>query len=122
MLTERSRMDQVITGVIDHTVVPVANFIAWSATNGLLLLVFGPIWVAFAVALAFSQGSLDQAWIWIRSLPILLQAVVWLLFLPVVGGLWVWETTWPLFLRLVIVLGLGAWNILVFLPQRAATP
>ena len=48
--------------------------------------------------------------------------MVWLLFLPVVGGLWVWETTWPLFLRLVIVLGLGAWNILVFLPQRAATP
>lgn len=115
-------MDQVITGVIDHTVVPVANFIAWSATNGLLLLVFGAMWVAFAVALVFSQGSLDQAWIWIRSLPILLQAVVWLLFLPVVGGLWVWETTWPLFLRLVIVLGLGAWNILVFLPQRAATP
>ena len=122
MLTERSRMDQVITGVIDHTIVPVANAIAWSATNGLLLLVFGAMWVAFAVALVFSQGSLDQAWIWIRSLPILLQAAVWLLFLPVVGGLWVWETTWPLVLRLVIVLGLGAWNILVFLPQRAAAP
>jgi len=113
-------MDQVISGVVDHTIVPMANLIAWMASNGVLLLIFAGLWAAFGIALVFSQGSIDQAWLWIRSLPILIEAIVWLLFLPVVGGLWVWETTWPLLLRLIVVLGLGFWNILVFLPS--ATP
>jgi len=115
-------MDNVITGIVDHTVVPMGNAIGWMASSGVLLLIFAGLWVAFAAGLIFSQGSLDQAWIWIRSLPILLQVVVWLLFLPVVGGLWVWETTWPLLLRLVVVMGLGAWNILVFLPRATPAP
>jgi hypothetical protein len=115
-------MDSVITGIVDHTVVPMGTAIGWMASSGVLLLIFAGLWVAFAAGLIFSQGSLDQAWLWIRSLPILLQAVVWLLFLPVVGGLWVWETTWPLLLRLVVVAGLGAWNILVFLPRATPAP
>ncbi len=113
-------MDQVITGVIDHTVVPMASFIAWAATNGVLLLVFAVLWLAFAGAIVLSQGSLDQAWSWIRSLPLIGQAVIWLLFLPVVAGLWIWETTWPLVVRLVLVIGLGGWNLLMFLPRAAA--
>lgn len=115
-------MDSVITGIVDHTVVPMGAAIGWMASSGVLLLIFAGLWVAFAAGLIFSQGSLDQAWLWIRSLPLLLQAAVWLLFLPVVGGLWVWETTWPLLLRLVVVMGLGAWNILVFLPRATPAP
>jgi hypothetical protein len=43
--------------------------------------------------------------------------VIWLLFLPVMVALWVWETTWPLALRLTVVIGIGTWNLLVFLPR-----
>jgi hypothetical protein len=113
-------MDQIITGVVDHTIVPVTSFIAWSATNGLLLAVFGAIWVALGVGIILSQASVDQTWQWIRGLPLIAQAVVWLLFLPIVAGLWIWETTWPLLVRLVLVMGLAGWNILVFIPRAVA--
>jgi hypothetical protein len=79
--------------------------------------VFALLWAGFAAALIWSQGSLDQTWEWIRGLPLLLQGLVWLLFLPVVAGLWVWETTWPLVMRLVLVGGLGFVNLYVFLPR-----
>ena len=44
-------------------------------------------------------------------------ALVWLLFLPVVVGLWAWETTWPLVLRLIVVAGLAGWSVMLFLPR-----
>ena len=112
-------MDQIVTGLVDHTVVPLGNFVGWAATSGLLLAVFAVIWLAFAAALVLSQGSLDEAWTTIRDLPLVVQLVIWLLFLPVMAGLWVWETSWPLIVRIVIVLGLGGWNILMFLPRAA---
>lgn len=50
----------------------------------------------------------------------IVQGLASLLFLPVTLGLWIWETTWPVLLRLVLVAGVAGWNLLVFLP-RAAT-
>ena len=100
------------------------NSVAWMAENGVLFLVFAVLWVAFVAALIVSQGSLDDVWTAIRELPIVVQIVVWILFLPVVAGLWVWETTWPLIVRLVLVAGLAGWNLLIFLPKalQAARP
>lgn len=81
---------------------------------------FAILWVAFAAGLIWSQGSLDQTWEWIRGLPLVIQAVVWLLFLPVVAGLWVWESTWPVIVRLVLVAGIGFWNLYIFFPRSIA--
>lgn len=75
------------------------------------------IWIAFGVALIWSQGSLDGAWQYIRSLPLLVQGIVWVLFLPVMLGLWIWETTWPVILRLILVVGIAGWNLLIFVPR-----
>ena len=96
------------------------NAVGWLVQHGVLFLVFAVIWGAFGIALVTSQGSLDQAWATIRELPLLVQLVVWVLFLPVMIGLWAWETGWPLVVRLVLVVGIAGWNLLVFLP-RAAT-
>jgi ABC-type amino acid transport system permease subunit len=74
------------------------------------------------VALIWSQGSLDATWQTIRSLPLIVQAVVWLLFLPVAAGLWIWETTWPMLLRLLLVAGIAGWNLLVLLPRALQAP
>jgi len=91
--------------------------IGWLAEHGVLFVVFAIVWVAFGAGLVFSQGSVDQAWHAIRDLPLVVQIVVWLLFLPVMVGLWVWETSWPFIVRLALVLGVAGWNLLVFLPK-----
>ena len=52
-----------------------------------------------------------------RDLPLIVQIVVWILFLPVMIGLWIWESTWPLIVRLVLVVGVAGWNLIMFLPR-----
>src|SRR5688572_2777544 len=80
----KSRMDQLITGFVDGILVPVIDAMIPMITNGVAFVAFALIWGAFAYGLLTSQGSLDAAWQWIRALALPIQAVVWVLFLPVV--------------------------------------
>jgi hypothetical protein len=105
--------------VIETLASGLGNSVAWMVENGVLFGIFALIWIAFAAGLIWSQGSVDQAWATIREWPLIVQAVVWLLFLPVMIGLWIWETTWPLLVRLVLVIGVAGWNLLIFLPRAA---
>src|SRR6266496_1319321 len=83
----KGRMDHVIELLANG----VGNSVAWMAEHGILFVIFAAVWVAFGAALVWSQGSLDQAWQAIRELPLIVQVVVWVLFLPVMFGLWTWE-------------------------------
>jgi hypothetical protein len=85
--------------------------------NLFAFVVFLMLWVAFAYGLAANQGGLDAVWQWARTLWLPLQLVVGLLFLPVAIGLWVWETGWPVLIRLPLLVALGAWNLWMFLPK-----
>lgn len=116
----KGRVEQVIEALASG----MGNSVGWLATSGVLFVTFAIIWVAFGAALIWSQGSLDQAWHAIRELPLIVQIVVWVLFLPVMIGLWVWETSWPIVVRLVLVVGLAGWNLMMFLPKalQAARP
>jgi Flp pilus assembly pilin Flp len=109
----KSLMEQIIETVANG----LGNSVAWLAEYGVLFAIFAVVWIAFGAALIWSQGNLDQAWQTIRGLPLIVQGLVWLLFLPVMLGLWIWETTWPLVLRLVLVIGIAGWNLLMFLPK-----
>jgi hypothetical protein len=113
-------MEQVIEALASG----LGNSVVWLAENGVLFVIFAVIWVAFGAALIWSQGSLDQAWQAVRDLPLIVQIVVWVLFLPVMAGLWIWETSWPIVVRLVLVFGLAGWNLMMFLPKalQAARP
>ena len=112
-------MDRVITTLIDWTVVPITNVIVIAVERGLAFIVFGVLWLAFGAALIWSQGSLDSAWQWFRDLPLIAQGLAALLLLPAVAGLWVWETTWPVVLRLIVVAGLAGWSLMIFVPRAA---
>ena len=90
--------------------------VSWMAEMGVLFTIFAVLWIAFAAAVVWRQGTLDKAWARVQSLPLIVRALVWLLFLPVMVGLWIWERTWPRLVRLVLVFGLAFWNLLVFLP------
>jgi hypothetical protein len=123
-VTPRSEGKDRMDGVIETLASGLGNGIGWMAEHGILFVVFAALWVAFGAALIWSQGSLDQAWATIRGLPLIVQLGVWLLFLPVMAGLWIWETAWPLLLRVLVIAGLAGWNLLVFLPKavQAARP
>lgn len=96
--------------------------IGWLADHGVLLIAYGVIWAAVGAGLLFAEPAVREAWTFVGSQNLLLQAVLWLIFLPVMGGLWIWHTDWPLLVRIVLVAGLAGWNLLVFLPRRAGPP
>jgi hypothetical protein len=112
-------MSDAITFVVDHTVVPFANAIPWLVDHWVLFAGFAAIWAVFGAALVLNQGGLDAAWQSLNELPLILRGVLWLLFLPVTAGLWIWESTWPFVVRLVLVGGLAGWNLLIFIPRAA---
>lgn len=89
-------MELIITGFVDRLLVPFINGILIPfLESGAAFVLFALLWGAFGYALIARQASLDETWQTIRSLPFVVQAVIWLLFLPVMAGLWVWEATWP---------------------------
>ena len=112
-------MEQVISVLVDGIVIPVTSMIPTLVTSGILFVVFAVLWVGFAAGIVWNQGGLDAAWASIRDLPLVVQGVLWLLFLPVTAGLWVWETSWPVVLRLIVVVSLAGWSLMIFLPRSA---
>ena len=107
---EKSRVEQ----VIERVATSLGESVGFLADKGILFVVFAIIWVAFGIALVSSQGSLDAAWQWVSDLPWIAQGVVWVLFLPVMVGLWIWETSWSLILRLALIVSMAGWTLLVF--------
>ena len=107
-------MDRLVRWVI----LPVTGVIPFLVRTGLLFAAFAVLWAGFLVARVVDPAILDTVRRTLESLPFLLQAVVWLLFLPLTAGLWVWGTDWAPIVRVVLVVGIAGWNLLVFLPQR----
>jgi hypothetical protein len=116
-------MDTIITTVVDRILVPliaaVTAPIPFLASSGILLLLFGALWVAFGFALVRDPARIEGTWRRLRSLPLVVQLVAWVLFLPVLAGIAIWRTGWPQAARLVLVGGLAGWNLLMFLPRPA---
>ena len=112
-------METLITTLVDTVVVPITNLITVLASSGAMLLIFGVLWTAFAFALVRDQAGLDAAWLRLRHLPLIVQALIWLLFLPVMLGLFIWRRAWPPAARLLVIAGIAGWNLLIFLPRPA---
>jgi hypothetical protein len=108
-----NRLERIINAIAAGA----SGAVVFVVTSGIAFVIFVALWIAFGAGLIWNQGSIDAAWQWMRDLPLLIEAVVWLLFLPVVLGLWVWETAWPLILRLALVAGLAGWSVMIFLPR-----
>jgi hypothetical protein len=107
--------------LVRWVVIPITGLIPVLVRTGILFLLFAALWLGFLAALVADPAQLVAAKTAIDDLPLVVQAVAWLLFLPVVAGLWVWTTDWPMLVRLVLVVGLAAWNLLVFIPRRETT-
>ena len=90
---------------------------ATSVFNVVVWLLFTVLWVAVVGALAFSPATLDEVWQAARRPAILIQAVVWLLFLPIMAGLWIWQRPWAAAIRLMLLLAIAVWNVFLFFPR-----
>ncbi len=77
------------------------------------------LWVGFLVALAVRPEALNDTWLSLQSLPLIVQGLVWLLALPVVLGLWIWQMSWPIVIRLVLVFGLAWVTVYTFFPKKS---
>jgi hypothetical protein len=119
MERRQNPMEQLINGVVNGVVVPVTGVIPVLASSGILLLAFAAMWLAFGLGIVANQGGVDAVWQWIGSQHVIVKGIAWLLFLPVVAGLWVWESGWPMAARIIVVAGLAGWNLLVLLPQNS---
>ena len=88
----------------------VLNLAVWVLFTGL--------WIAFFVTPLFREGFLDETWSSLAALPVIGQLVVWLLFLPLMIGLWIWQATWPVVVRVGLISGIAWVNIVLFLPWK----
>ncbi len=91
------------------------TIINWSA-----FAILTALWLAFGAALIIKQELVGRTWRSFRSLPIVSQIFVTLLVLPVVVGLAIWQTRWPIWLRLGLVVALAWVTVYTFFPQLPA--
>jgi hypothetical protein len=73
--------------------------------------IFVVLWVGFVIALVVDRGFLDTLWNWVRALPLVAEIIVWVLFLPITVGLWIWQSSWPALLRLLGFGGIVVWTL-----------
>jgi len=77
------------------------------------------LWLGFGAALILNQALLDTVWQFFRGLPVFVQVLIGLLLLPLIIGLWIWQMPWPLWLRLILVIGLGFATLYTFFPKQS---
>jgi len=76
------------------------------------IVIFTMLWVGFAIALVVNREWLNLLWNWVQALPSVSEIIVWVLFLPIMVGLWIWESSWPDLVRLLAFAGIVGWTLL----------
>jgi hypothetical protein len=89
----------------------------WSVTASRVLgtyaiVIFAMLWVGFAMALVVNREWLDLLWNWVGALPTVAEIIVWVVFLPIMTGLWIWESSWPVLVSLLALAGIVVWTFL----------
>ena len=74
--------------------------------------VFVVLWVGFVTALVVNREWLDVLWNWGQALPPAPKVIIWVIFSPIMVGLWIWESSWPVLGRLVGFAVMVAWTLL----------
>ena len=76
------------------------------------VVIFAVLWLGFAFALIVNREWLDFLWNWVQTLPTAAEIIVWVVFLPITVGLWIWESPWSDLVRLLAFAGVGGWTLL----------
>jgi len=76
------------------------------------ILIFVLLWVGLAIALVINREWLSLLWNWVQALPIVGEIIIWILFLPIMVGLWTWESSWSTLVNLLVLVGIVGWTLL----------
>jgi hypothetical protein len=83
--------------------------------SGIMFGISALVTLAFGYALIADPSRLTGAWVCVRTLPLVIQIVLWLILLPWMGALRVWTLPLALWVRvLVVVVILGVAEYLLF--------
>jgi hypothetical protein len=74
--------------------------------------IFVMLWVGFILAVAVNREWLNVLWGWVQELPLVPKIIVWVVFLPIMVGLWIWESSWPTLGRVMGFAGIVGWTLL----------
>ena len=74
--------------------------------------IFVVLWVSFFIALVVNREWLDMLWNWTQALNLVPKIIVWMVFLPIMVGLWIWESSWPALGRWVGFAGIVTWTLM----------
>jgi hypothetical protein len=69
--------------------------------------VFVGLWGVFYISPLLSSDFLDEVWNQIGTLALPFQVIIWLLFFPLMVGLWIWQATWPVVVRVALITGIS---------------
>lgn len=122
MALAASAIGGTVDRIVRWVVVPITSVIPILARTGLLFGAFAAGWLACFAALALRPELLAEAWQAIGGAPLIVQAIAWLLFLPLMAGLWVSQQGWPPVLMVAVMAGIAAWNLLVLRPGAKPDP
>ncbi len=78
-----------------------ATPVPMQAPGSAFLALMAGLWGAFVTLLAMSPSTLDDAYGWLRGLPVGWEVLMWLLALPWTVAYLVYDTSWEHWLRVV---------------------
>ena len=90
-----------------------ANLFGWVSLSVVVL-----IWSWFGIAMWAAPGTLIDVWEWAADLSMAFKVIVWVLGLPWMIGLAVWQSGWSEAVRAAVVAGLALVSIWSFYPNR----
>ena len=82
---------------------------------------FTLLWLVFLFFLVVEPARLDAVWAWFRDLPVIAQIAGWVLLLPLVIGLAIWQAPWATWIRVTLIVVLAIVNIATFRTGSSGT-
>jgi hypothetical protein len=77
------------------------------------------LWGAFVTLLAVSPQTLDDAYEWLRALPLAWEALMWIVTLPWTVAYLVYETSWEHWVRVLVVALIVTAHLSISSPRRS---
>ena len=78
------------------------------------------LWIGLTAAVILNPGWLEDLLGWVQALPVLFRILVWVFLTPIMAALWIWNSDWGTFLKLLAFGGIVGWTALAVNSFRKA--